>query len=175
MKKIYLVRHCEATGQLADAQLTEVGFKQAEQLAEFLTKLKISHLKSSTFTRAIQTIEPFSQAIGLTIATDDRLIERDLGLGIVDDWFDKFSPTFVDLDLKYGEGESSYEAQKRILAVIDESETGTLLVSHGNLIALALMHFGDADGFTYWQELTNPDVFELMIDRDVTTINRIWL
>jgi len=174
MKKIYLLRHCEATGQLADATLTENGFIQAEELANFLEKLEIKHVKSSPFTRAIQTVEPFCKSKDFIIETDDRLMERDLGLGIVDDWFDKFLPTFTDLDLKYGDGESSFEAKKRILEVIEESESETLLVSHGNLLALALMHFGDRNGFDYWQELSNPDVFVLTTADNHTTVNRIW-
>ena len=35
MKKIYLIRHCEAEGQPAEATLTNNGFQQADQLAEF--------------------------------------------------------------------------------------------------------------------------------------------
>jgi len=43
------------------------------------------------------------------------------------------------------------------LSVIEETE----LVSHGNLLSLALMCYGNGDGFTYWAELGNPDVFLL--------------
>lgn len=35
-KTIYLIRHCQATGQAPDAQLTGIGNKQAEDLAEFM-------------------------------------------------------------------------------------------------------------------------------------------
>ncbi|MFC4803108.1 MULTISPECIES: histidine phosphatase family protein [Neobacillus] len=35
-KKVYVIRHCEAEGQLKGAQLTEKGRKQAKELAEFL-------------------------------------------------------------------------------------------------------------------------------------------
>lgn len=34
-KEIYVVRHCEARGQAAEAQLTEQGEKQAELLVRF--------------------------------------------------------------------------------------------------------------------------------------------
>jgi 2,3-bisphosphoglycerate-dependent phosphoglycerate mutase len=37
-KKIYVNRHYEAEGQSRDAQLTERGVRQAEDLAEFLAE-----------------------------------------------------------------------------------------------------------------------------------------
>ena len=35
-RRLLLVRHCQASGQLPDDPLTEVGFEQAASLAEFL-------------------------------------------------------------------------------------------------------------------------------------------
>lgn len=41
LKKIYLIRHCEAEGQSFEAQLTDRGFKQAVELADFFLILKL--------------------------------------------------------------------------------------------------------------------------------------
>lgn len=35
MKKVYIIRHCEAEGQPSEAQLTARGFKQALDVSEF--------------------------------------------------------------------------------------------------------------------------------------------
>jgi 2,3-bisphosphoglycerate-dependent phosphoglycerate mutase len=44
VKKIYLIRHCEAQGQPPEAALTERGFKQAIQLADLFTGISIDLL-----------------------------------------------------------------------------------------------------------------------------------
>jgi len=174
MKKIFLVRHCEATGQPADSQLTSKGFEQATELTDLLQKFEIKRVVSSPFVRAIQTIEPFCQKQHLSLETDIRLIERDLGLGIVDDWLDKYQATFEDFEMKYGEGESTREALQRVLSVIEEADSGSLLVSHGNLLSLVLMHYGDGDGFKYWEQLSNPDVFLLTLHEKKPKLERLW-
>ena len=174
MKKIFLVRHCEATGQPADSELTANGFKQASQMVEILQKFDVKRVIASPFTRAVQSIEPFCQASELLLETDERLVERDLGLGIVDDWLERYRVTFEDVNVKYGDGESSHEAMQRILSVIEEAESQTLLVSHGNLVALALMYYGQEDGFTYWERLSNPDLFVLTVDEQAREVERLW-
>lgn len=40
-KIIYIIRHCEATGQAPDASLTEKGKEQAKKLAVFLSGKKL--------------------------------------------------------------------------------------------------------------------------------------
>jgi broad specificity phosphatase PhoE len=39
--------------------------------------------------------------------------------------------------------------------------SATLLVTHGNLMALLLKNFDDRIGFAEWQQLTNPDVYRI--------------
>jgi 2,3-bisphosphoglycerate-dependent phosphoglycerate mutase len=55
---LYLVRHCQATGQEPDAPLTELGRQQAISLADWLGEVPIGHIISSPFTRAVQSITP---------------------------------------------------------------------------------------------------------------------
>ncbi|MCL2560131.1 MAG: phosphoglycerate mutase family protein [Turicibacter sp.] len=174
MKQIFLVRHCETTGQSEGDELTSLGFEQARGLAGFLADFEIHAVVSSPFVRAIQSITPFCNQNDLTLRTDDRLVERVLGLGQVKDFLELYQPTFVDLELRYGDGETSKEALQRILAVIEEVESGTVLVSHGGLLSLALMHYGTGDGFQYWEQLGNPDVFLLTLRDDEAVLRRLW-
>ena len=60
-KKIYLIRHCKATGQEPSAELTNEGKEKALELIPLLYKLNIDHIISSPYKRAIQTITPFSE------------------------------------------------------------------------------------------------------------------
>ncbi|MFC4354328.1 histidine phosphatase family protein [Chryseomicrobium palamuruense] len=163
MKKIYIIRHCQAEGQAADAKLTELGEKQAEELARFLKNISVEIIISSPYIRAIQTIQPLALQKGIEIDTDVRLKERVLSQHSHPDWLEKLQATFKDSDLKYDSGESSNEATERIRAVVDEileSEYETVvLVTHGNLMSLLLREYTDEFGFNEWQTLSNPDAY----------------
>jgi len=163
-QKIYLIRHCEAMGQPAEAALTERGFKQAEELAELLKGKEIKRIISSPYLRAIQSIKPLSMLKGIEIETDDRLVERKLSEKDLPDWFQKLENTFEDLDLKFDSGESSNEAMQRAIDVVEGALDGDdhiAMVTHGNLFALLLKHFNDEIGFDFWRSLRNPDVWLL--------------
>lgn len=179
MKHIYLVRHCKATGQEPDAPLTELGGKQAEQLAEFFSGKEIDSIISSPFERAHHTIKPLADKLGLETVLDERLTERVLSDQDLPDWYEMLRKTYDDLDLCYAGGESSRTAMSRVSSVITEVLNGasqhTVVVSHGNLISLLLKHFDDQIGFKEWEALTNPDVYHLSFEHDSPRIRRVWI
>lgn len=178
MKKIYLVRHCEARGQSADAELTENGLKQAAFWADFFTGVKIERIISSPYKRTVQSILPLARQLDIEIETDNRLTERVLSSENLPDWMDKLSLTFEDFELKFEGGESSREAMESIVSVVEEVLNGkdqiTIIVTHGNLLSLLLNHYDNKFGFDGWKNLSNPDVFLLKsTDREVT-YERLW-
>lgn len=63
MKKIYIVRHCQAEGQGADAPLTEQGLLQSLELAEFLHDKGIDRIVSSSYRRATTPLHPWLSAL----------------------------------------------------------------------------------------------------------------
>jgi probable phosphoglycerate mutase len=79
-------------GRQAGVHLNEKGQRQAEELAERLAKAGISAMYSSPLERTMETAEPLSRRLGLTIEKRDRLIEIDTG-----EWtgasFDELGPT----------------------------------------------------------------------------------
>ena len=85
-KVLYLVRHCQATGQAPDARLTPDGYIQAVALAELLAKKAIERIISSPFARAHQSVEPLAENLCLKIDTDERLVERVLCKSPLDNW-----------------------------------------------------------------------------------------
>ncbi|WP_026679469.1 histidine phosphatase family protein [Fictibacillus gelatini] len=178
MKKIYVVRHCEAEGQPSTSQLTEKGVQQAELLADFFSTIQVERIISSPFLRAIQSVEPISGMKKLNIEIDRRLSERILSTKDLPDWLEKLKATFNDLKLKFEGGESSQEAMNRIVCVVDEvlqSEVeNTLLVTHGNLMSLLLRHYDSHFGFNGWRNLSNPDVFLLRFSNNEVKIERLW-
>jgi len=178
MKKIYIVRHCEALGQPSESQLTERGFKQAEYLSEFFADIKIDRIISSPFLRAIQSVEPIREKINLEIDIDERLSERILSTMDLPDWLEKLKVTFSDMELKFEGGESSQEAMNRVVNVIEDilksKNENTIIVTHGNLMSLLLQHFNSDFGFEQWKNLSNPDVFLLCFKNNEVTLERLW-
>lgn len=178
MKKIYIVRHCEALGQPPESQLTERGSKQAEFLSEFFSNIKIDRIISSPFLRAIQSVEPLREKINLEIDIDERLSERILSTIDLPDWLEKLKITFSDMELKFEGGESSQEAMNRVVNVIEDilksKNENTIIVTHGNLMSLLLKHFNNDFGFEQWKALSNPDVFLLHFKNNETTFQRLW-
>jgi len=118
-KILYLVRHCQSTGQAPDAPLTALGQSQAVALVDWLGCVGIERLISSTYTRAYQSIVPLADHLGLAIETDKRLVEQTLSSIPLDDWRDHFAASFIDLDLCLEGGESSRTATNRAIAVIN--------------------------------------------------------
>lgn len=179
MKKIYLIRHCEADGQPPEAVLTERGFKQAIDLADLFTGISIDRIIASPYKRTVQSIEPLAKRHNLVIETNDLLTERVLSSKNLSDWLEKLRATFDDLELRFEGGESSKEAMKRIVEVVEgtfESETqNTIIVTHGNLLSLLLKHFNNEFGFEDWRNLRNPDVFLLKNESNKVTFERILM
>ncbi|UII54750.1 histidine phosphatase family protein [Cytobacillus spongiae] len=179
MKKIYVVRHAKAEGQPFEAALTEKGARQAEELVGFFSGKKIDRIYSSPFIRAVHTIKHVAEAHNLEIIEDDRLGERVLSEGPLEDWLEKLKASFEDFTLFFNGGESNKVAMERaqsiIKEVLEQDASDIVLVSHGNLSTLLLRSFDERYGFDSLMALSNPDVFEILIeDNENTTVSRIW-
>lgn len=179
MKHIYLVRHCQATGQEADAPLTALGQEQAKQLAAFFSEYPIDRIIASPFERAVSSIDPFARDRGLSVEQDDRLVERVLSGQPMVDWLDRLRDSFYDLSLQYEGGESSKEAMNRAGALLsevlsDEARQHVILVSHGCLLTLLMKSVDSRFGFDDWEKLSNPDVFRLTVTDTTRHLERIW-
>ena len=86
MTDIYLCRHgrtpLNAEGTLRgrlDPDLDMIGLSEARGLAEHLRDVPFSKLVSSPLRRATETAADLSEATGLPIETDERLLDRDYG------------------------------------------------------------------------------------------------
>ncbi|SHG29796.1 histidine phosphatase family protein [Ornithinibacillus halophilus] len=177
-KNIYIIRHCEATGQPSESPLTEKGFTQAKKISEFLSDKQVDRIISSPYLRAVQSIKHYATSKDLDIETDNRLTERVLSSTYFPDWMDKLEATFKDMDLTYEGGESSNEAMKRIVEVVNDvvasRSRNTIIVAHGGIISLLLHHYDKNFGFEAWKRLSNPDVYQLSITSEETHIKRLW-
>ena len=151
---------------------------QAHLLADILAPLGIERILSSPFVRARDSIAPLAARLGIPIETDDRLIERALTTEPLPDWPAHLARTFDDDDYCLTGGESSRAATARAVAVVDEATRhparATVVITHGNLLALLLRHFDGRAGFPAWQKLTNPDVYRVTLGEIPQPIVRLW-
>lgn len=183
LMKFLLVRHASATGQAPEADLTPGGYLEASQISNFIHRyFKIGKILSSPFKRAMETIKPLSIQTGIQIESVEDLRERQL-LSAYDDESDEMDEmieaSFEDYSLKFAAGaESSQEALDRAMKVIESiTEPFTVLVTHGNLLAIILRHLGDGFGSVKIEQLSRPDLYLVDYDDGVsgnTDILRLW-
>lgn len=177
--RLILVRHCQASGQEPDADLTDNGLRQAEALRDFLMEQPIDAIVTSEFLRARQSVEPLAAALELTPQIDRRLNERMLAAASIENWRDVLRDSFDDPDLRGPGGESAGEALTRARAALSELLEGSyqmpVAVTHGNLMSLVLHSLDDSFGYAGWESLSNPDVYLLEnIGPGRSTFRRIW-
>lgn len=177
-KTLYLVRHCKAAGQKPAAALTETGRRQAEELAELFEGYSVDSIISSPFVRAMQTVQPLAERLQLTVRVDARLAERVLCGEDRTDWQDMMRASFSMPDLCYEGGESGRTAAERgMLALTDVLESNfrnSVVVTHGNMLALLLNRYDNRFGYKEWEAMTNPDVYRLTFTGKVPDIQRVW-
>ena len=172
---LLLIRHAESMAPGVSGfdeytrPLTAKGFRDAQKLCETLSSTRIDAAYSSPYLRARQTIEPIAQARHLSIETIDDLRERLLSPSDLPDWRAHLKRSWDDFDYAPPGGETSRDAQARIVRVLDmiasRHTAGTVIVaSHGNLIALALHAFMPNVDYAFWESIPMPAVFTLMRD-----------
>jgi 2,3-bisphosphoglycerate-dependent phosphoglycerate mutase len=168
MPRLLLVRHCQSSGQHAEAPLTDLGRAQARDLAERLAEHPIDRVVSSTYRRARETLEPFAERAGLALHVDERLVERRLSPAPIEGWRDVVKRSFVDPDFAVPGGESGRAVLERgwaaIEAILSAGHSLPAVASHGQLISLVLHRIDPGFGFDGWEALSNPDVH--LVERD---------
>lgn len=154
--RLTLMRHGETTWNaarrfqgFADSPLSDIGREQARRAADHLKKAGIAGIVASDLMRAHDTAKIVGDALGLTVRTDHRLREIDVG-----DWqgksFDEIqqgaaiahwqTPSFY-YEFRFPGGESRAElGQRAVAALRDIAREGqhTLVVAHGGTIRMAL-------------------------------------
>ncbi len=165
MRRLILVRHCQASGQAPDDALTPEGLGQAEALRDFLLKKPVETVVASEFRRAQQSAEPLAAALDVPLRVDGRLNERKLAGAPLEIWREVVRDSFEDLDLRAPGGESAREVLARGWASLNELLEGgfrlPVAVTHGNLMSLVLNSIDAGFGYRGWEGLSNPDVYLL--------------
>ena len=141
--KLYISRHGQTPWNVedlvcgrADVPLTEVGQQQARLLAESAIDKGIDVILSSPLQRARQTAQAVSDATGVPIQIDDRLIEMDFGTY---DGTSRFGEEFqwvrAQMPTRFPGGESGFDLAYRVYSLLYEikekyADKTVLLVCH---------------------------------------------
>ncbi|OCT16924.1 phosphoglycerate mutase [Paenibacillus pectinilyticus] len=184
---IYMVRHAESPfefGQEKTRGLSEEGFAAAKQVAELFTSLDIHYMASSTYTRAVQTIQNIAEQKSLPIVEFEELIERSIkGLDYNSSWdelYEGIRRSFEDLDFALEGGESTRLAQQRAVPVIEkllQEQQGNSMVigTHGNIMTIIMNYYDRAYGFDFWEGTSKPDVYRMIFEgNQLEGIERVW-
>lgn len=170
MSRLILIRHAESSPdpQLPEYSwpLTDQGARQARDLIHELSSFEISSFYSSPFVRAVDTVQPLADALGVSITIKDGLKERHLSNGMIDNWHELVRESWNDFGFALPGCESAFDCQQRIRKCIEtiaaaKSGKTRVISSHGNAIALFLSTIDRTFGFEQWQAMQNPQVFHI--------------
>jgi broad specificity phosphatase PhoE len=155
--RVLLARHAETSapdrfhGAESDIGLSDAGARQAERLAESLSKCGAAAVYSSAMRRAVETAAPIAVACKLVPVQVAALHERKIGplsgLSREEGWAvyaaSKARWISGDLDHTHDGGESYNDVRRRVLPVFEtlaERHAGQtiIVVAHGVVIRVAL-------------------------------------
>jgi 2,3-bisphosphoglycerate-dependent phosphoglycerate mutase len=175
--RILLVRHAEPVVATLDGPaeplrpLTERGHRQAEALAEELCAARPHTIVSSPYRRALDTVRPAADRIGLGIELLDDLCEWRSGLRPTPHWKAHYLRCWADPAYAPPGAESHRQAQARMLAALDGIVVrwlpggGTVVAAtHGTVISLALTGLGAPVDAAFWLGMPMPAVYRFDVD-----------
>lgn len=179
--EILMVRHAHAEWVPDESRpLSPRGRRDAETIARRLAGTPLDAIYSSPYPRALQTVEPLAERVGLEIAVLDGLRERTLADGAVDDFPAAMRACWDDLELSFPGGETSVAALGRFSRAVDRivagHASGTVAVAtHGNILGLWLQDQDSAYDYHFWSRMTWPDLYRVALaDGRLVEVERLW-
>jgi broad specificity phosphatase PhoE len=182
--RVWLLRHAETSGPdvyhgyESDADLSPLGYRQAEAIAPVIAARRPEVIYSSGMLRARRTAEPIARACGLPLLIERELHERRMGamvgtpaqpgLGIAPDTLRRW----IDGDTAYApEGAESFDdLRRRVLGAWDRmiaahAGRSLVVVSHGNVCRVLLLSLIPGRTIADWANLgriPNASISELV-------------
>ena len=181
MTTVFLVRHAHSDWSSGEARsLSKQGTATARLLGDRLADQPIAAIYSSSSRRAVETVSPLAERLGLEITMVERLRERDVP-EVAPGEFDQLIKDAWRLpEVSPRGGESNVDAQARGLDVLKKivarhPDQHIVIATHGNLMALMMNGLDQCYDYEFWRGLSFPDVYRLTLDGDrLTSVERAW-
>lgn len=168
---VYFFRHAHSTytSDELGRPLSIQGHIDAEKMTIYLKREDIHHVLASPYKRAMQTVQPIADWIGTKIIIEEGFRERQLANRSVENFDEAITKLWQEPAFAYEGGESNDEAQKRgvdaLVNVLEKYEGKNIVIgTHGNIMVLIMNHFDAQFDFTFWRELTMPDLYKLTFE-----------
>ncbi|AEI38978.1 histidine phosphatase family protein [Paenibacillus mucilaginosus] len=188
---VYFVRHADSpysAERERERGLSAAGEEAARRAALLLEDEGIGFLVSSPYRRAVLTLQPLADRLGLPVAEEEDLRERKLSAEPLfpsrEAFFEAKRSLFADPQLRYPGGESSEEARQRGTAVLRglllrHRGSRLALGTHGDIMTLMLGAWDPAYGFRFWQSTSMPDIYKAEFMEDAAgpclyAVTRLW-
>lgn len=150
MITIYFIRHAQpdpSSGYNPEFPLTEQGKRDAEYIADVLGNKQIDAIYSSSYIRAVQTVTPLAEKMGLEVIKEYCLRERTAGKwqDSYPDYASYITAQLLDYSCNAEDGENLKEVQDRCFEVLDriisKHDGETVAVgTHGMALSTILTH-----------------------------------
>ncbi|WP_158848230.1 histidine phosphatase family protein [Saccharothrix deserti] len=169
---LVLVRHASSVIPTPDGPdemtrpLTDEGLAQARDLVDVLRVLGPTAVLSSPYLRAVQTVSPTAEALGLTVDTRWDLREWDSGIAPTPDYVRHFAHSWDNPDEARPGGESMARLSARVARVLaevaEEHDGGVVLIgTHGTFAARALLAAGHAVDWPFLKNMPMPAIYRM--------------
>jgi broad specificity phosphatase PhoE len=160
--------------------LSDAGRRESRRVADLLEGRGVAAIISSPYTRAIQTVQPLADRLGMTIGIDPDLRERHLSPDPLDDFQASLEATWRDFDRALPGGESCAAAQARVSRAIRRiaatADSGDIVIgSHGTALSLFLRTIDPTVDFAFWTRMSLPDVYAVTTSAEgAWSYRRVW-
>jgi 2,3-bisphosphoglycerate-dependent phosphoglycerate mutase len=172
---LILVRHAESEVPRPGLEdeylrpLSELGFRQAEDLRSDLSGYQTSAIYSSPYLRAVQTVQPFAETKNLPVKLIEDYREHRMSDSPISNWRDVLRDQWEDHDFVPEGGESLNATKARAISVLtalaaDHPNETIILAGHGTIISLTLHMIAPTVGLDFHLAMPNPAVYELNFD-----------
>ncbi len=184
---LYLVRHGEtewnrggrAQGR-ADVPLNEVGITQSQALAGAFGSMNVTAVMSSTLSRAVRTAEAIAAPHGLSVSTENDLLELDFGgldgaplrdmREMFPDFFEHWTSDPATAQFPDG-GETLQQLQDRTWGVVDavarahDAQDNVIIVSHAFALYSIMCRALGMPLSNYGRLRITPGTYSLLVSR----------
>lgn len=184
--KLYCVRHGETVYNTAgriqgqfDSQLSQLGLRQCQAVAEALAVEAIDAVIASPLSRALQSAQVIADHLRLPVEVDPRLMEINAGIFQGQTWEEieaKFAAEAIqwrtqDPDYRIPQGESRRDvmlrAEAALVAIREAGHRKAIVVAHGGSLSAAFKALLEIPAERNPFSLLNASISTLAWEKDV--------